>query len=96
MNFLVIFTKNILHERISAVAGIMNTYNLNIMKKYIYFTLLFLTTIACQAQSPVFDIMDVPEGPKGSYYKDKNGLLDGYDGTYVYTNGNSYRSIDRL
>ena len=34
MNFLVIFTKNILHERISAVAGIMNTYNLNIMKKY--------------------------------------------------------------
>ena len=66
------------------------------MKKYIYFTLLFLTTIACQAQSPVFDIMDVPEGPKGSYYKDKNGLLDGYDGTYVYTNGNSYRSIDRL
>lgn len=59
------------------------------MKKHIYFTLFFLATIACQGQSPVFDIMDVREGPENSYYKDTKGLLDGYDGTYVYTNGTS-------
>ena len=63
------------------------------MKKHIYFTLFFLTTIACQAQSPVYNLSDVREGPEGSYYKDKNGDLNGYDGTYVYTNGNTSLTI---
>jgi hypothetical protein len=63
------------------------------MKKHIYFTLLFLLSIACQAQSPVYNISDVREGTEGSYYKDINGTLNGYDGTYVYTNGNTSLTI---
>lgn len=55
-----------------------------IMKKYIYFILLFCVALTCKAQSPVYNIMDVREGIKGSYYKDLNNELDGYDGTYTY------------
>lgn len=54
------------------------------MKKYIYLTLLCITVITCKAQNPVYNIMDVREGIKGSYYKDLNNELDGYDGTYTY------------
>jgi len=57
------------------------------MKKYINFILLLITITACKAQSPVYDISHNADGPKGSYYKDINGVLDGYDGTYLYTNG---------
>lgn len=53
------------------------------MKKYIYLTLLCITAMTCKAQSPIYNIMDVREG-KGSYYKDLNNELDGYDGTYTY------------
>jgi hypothetical protein len=63
------------------------------MKKYIYFTFLFLATIACKAQSPVYDISDIKDGVEGSYYKDLNGVLDGYDGTYLYTNGTTSLKI---
>jgi hypothetical protein len=64
------------------------------MKKYIYFTLLFLVTIICQAQSPIYDISE-PSSKKtpGSYFKDLNGDLNGYDGTYVYISGNTSLKI---
>ena len=58
------------------------------MKKYIYFTLIFFAIITCKAQSPVYDITDVREGIEGSYYKDINNLLDGYDGIYRYADAN--------
>lgn len=54
------------------------------MKKHIYFIFLLFATFACKAQNPVYDIMDVQNGIKGSYYKDLNNELDGYDGTYTY------------
>lgn len=63
------------------------------MKKYIYFTLLFIATTACKAQNPVYDISDIEDGIQGSYYKDLNGVLDGYDGTYLYTNGTTSLKI---
>ena len=66
------------------------------MKKHIYFTLFFLATIACQAQSPVYNIgtPKISTKPsKNSYFKDLNGVLDGYDGTYKYTNGNTSLTI---
>ncbi len=56
------------------------------MKKYINY-IVFLIIISCKAQSPVLDITAPQEGPKGAYYKDLYGVLDGYDGTYLYTNG---------
>lgn len=57
------------------------------MKKYIYFTLLSFATLVCKAQSPIYDISE-PKSEKtpGSYFKDLNGNLDGYDGTYSYYN----------
>lgn len=57
------------------------------MKKYIYFTLLCITVITCKAQSPIYDISEPhSEKTSGSYFKDLNGNLDGYDGTYSYHN----------
>lgn len=60
------------------------------MKKHIYFTLVFLATLACKAQSPVYNI-DEPSFGKtpGSYFKDLNGDLDGYDGIYLYNGPNN-------
>jgi hypothetical protein len=63
------------------------------MKKHINFILLIITIAACKAQSPVYDISDIENGPEGSYYKDTKGVLDGYDGTYVYSNGNTSLKI---
>ncbi len=42
------------------------------------------------AQSPVLDITTPKKdfiGVKGAYYKDTKNVLNGYDGTYLYTNG---------
>jgi hypothetical protein len=59
------------------------------MKKYInYIIFLFIITV-CKAQTPVYDITEIREGSQGSYYKDIYGVLDGYDGTYLYSNGNT-------
>lgn len=59
------------------------------MKKHIYFIFLLFATFACKAQNPVCDISDVREGTEGSYYKDLNNVLNGYDGTYLYTGPNN-------
>ncbi len=59
------------------------------MKKYIIYIIFFIVITNCKAQSPVLDITAPQEGPKGAYYKDLYGLLDGYDGTYTYTSGNN-------
>jgi hypothetical protein len=64
------------------------------MKKHINFILLFISITACQAQSPIYDISEVRRGKvQGSYFKDLNNVLDGYDGTYLYTNGNNSLKI---
>lgn len=63
------------------------------MKKHINFILLFISITACKAQSPIYDIADIKNGPEGSYYKDTKGVLDGYDGTYLYTNGTTSLKI---
>ena len=61
-----------------------------IMKKYINYIVFLISVTACKAQTPVYDISEPTKGkPQGAYYKDINGVLDGYDGTYLYTNGNT-------
>ena len=37
----------------------------------------------------MYDISEPQEGLQGAYYKDIYGVLDGYDGTYLYTNSNT-------
>jgi hypothetical protein len=57
------------------------------MKRILILGCMLISALSCRAQSPVYDISDIKNGPKGSYYKDIHGVLDGYDGTYLYTNG---------
>ncbi|VXB22535.1 conserved hypothetical protein [Flavobacterium sp. 9R] len=59
------------------------------MKNYLNYIVFIILGTTCKAQSPVYDISEPKEGPQGAYYKDINGVLDGYDGTYLYTNGNT-------
>lgn len=61
------------------------------MKNYINFAVFFILLNSCMAQSPVRDIMDKSFPPadndKGTYFKDTKNVLNGYDGTYLYTSG---------
>lgn len=59
------------------------------MKKFIPLITIFFALTTCKAQTPIYDISEPKDGPKNSYYKDVNGLLNGYDGTYLYTDGNT-------
>jgi hypothetical protein len=64
------------------------------MKKYIYFALLCVSILTCKAQSPIYDISEPSWGKTaGSYFKDLNGELGGYDGTYLYTSGTTSLKI---
>lgn len=60
------------------------------MKKYLNYIIFLILVTACKAQGPVYDISEPKKGkPQGAYYKDINGELDGYDGTYLYANSNT-------
>lgn len=66
------------------------------MKKFITPILLFIVLTSCKAQTPVFDIEDyanIAKNIRGAYYKDTKNQLDAYEGTYLYTNGNSSLKI---
>lgn len=66
------------------------------MKKFITPILLFTLSISCKAQTPVFDIQDtknIVKDIRGAYYKDTSNQLNAYEGTYLYTNGNSSLKI---
>ena len=57
--------------------------NLNIL-------VVLLLSINCKAQSPIIDIIDDDGSDiNGAYFKDINNLLNPFEGTYVYTNGNT-------
>ena len=61
--------------------------NLNIL-------VVLLLSINCKAQSPVLDISDSGTGlPNGYYLRDNNNLLNTFEGTYQYTNGNTILKI---
>lgn len=49
-----------------------------------------LLAINCKAQTPIIDITQSRFGqPVGYYMKDMNILLNPFEGTYLYTNGNT-------
>lgn len=68
-----------------------------IMKNYINFLAVFFIFLnSCSGQSQILDITTPKEGfvgIRGAYYKDTKNVLNGYDGTYVYTNGNTSLKI---
>jgi len=65
------------------------------MKKIINIVLLLAIAASCKAQNPVFDISENrgTENLTGAYYKDMYNLLNPFEGTYIYTNGNTSLKI---
>jgi hypothetical protein len=67
------------------------------MKKYIL--LILLSTISCKAQLQILDISNFGEEQSltadlsGRYYKDLYNQLNVYEGTYLYSNGNTSLKI---
>lgn len=68
---------------------------INIMKK-ILIVLIFISFANCKAQSPIFhrynDVAVYGDVPN-AYYKDIDNLLNQFEGTWLYTNGNSSLKI---
>ncbi|MBC7525000.1 MAG: hypothetical protein H7239_11245 [Flavobacterium sp.] len=58
--------------------------------QYIKIMLFVVITINCNAQTSVVDLLD-DDGSAitNTYYKDVNNLLNPFEGTYLYTNGNT-------
>lgn len=64
------------------------------MKKNILFIILFLISSLYHSQSIVIDINDSWLGkPAGYYRKDINNVLNQFEGTYLYTKGNTSLKI---
>lgn len=61
--------------------------------KYILFLVIALFSITIKSQT-IINITDSEKGlPNGYYMKDLNNLLDPFQGTYIYTNGNKIFKI---
>lgn len=63
--------------------------------KYIIIILIVMTTLSCKAQSPIVSLKDFKnvEITNGVYYKDIDGDLNQYVGTWKYTNGTTSLTI---
>jgi len=64
--------------------------------KIIITAVLILFAGVCKAQTPVYDITDYHNRAQdvyGAYHKDMNNLLNPFEGTYIYTNGNTSLKI---
>ena len=60
------------------------------MKNIIITILIIIATISCKAQSPIYPLSDhTIEITNGAYYKDMDGDLDNFIGTWLYQNGNT-------
>lgn len=58
--------------------------------KTVKIIIIALLSITCKAQTPVIDISESELGqPDGYYMQDMNLLLNPFEGTYLYTNGNT-------
>lgn len=58
------------------------------------YILLLLIIVSCNAQSPVINLRDWKgENIVNSYLKDANNELDAYEGTYVFTSGDTIFKI---
>ena len=57
---------------------------------YIFLVILFIITFSCKAQSPIIDLDGWDgESVENAYYKDVNNFMDPFEGTWLYTNGNT-------
>jgi hypothetical protein len=65
------------------------------MKNIITIAAAILTFLSCKAQSPILnmEIDTKSNAPNNSYYKDVNNVLNNFEGTWLYTNGNTSLNI---
>jgi len=67
------------------------------MKKIILIITIGLIFYNCKAQSPILNMEDdnvtKSKAPDNSYYKDVNNTLNNFEGTWLYTNGNTFLKI---
>jgi hypothetical protein len=65
------------------------------MKKIIFITVFIVALYNCKAQSPILNMeADTKyDAPNNSYYKDVNNVLNNFEGTWLYTNGNTSLKI---
>lgn len=65
-----------------------------IMKKVIFLIVVNFIFIGCIAQSPILPLDDLGwKNTNEAYYKDMNDELDDFEGTWLYTNGNTSLKI---
>jgi len=65
------------------------------MKK-IAIAILVTISLSCKAQSPVYNITDLPnviQQVSGAYHKDINNLLNPFEGTYIFNSGGKMLKI---
>jgi hypothetical protein len=63
------------------------------MKKHLI-QLLIILSIGCNAQTPIISMNDFDYGSvENAYYKDLENFLDQFEGTWLYTNGNTSLKI---
>lgn len=69
------------------------------MKHIISVTILIFSLLSCKAQSPIINLGNTDDGitqmdvPENGYYKDVNNVLNDFEGTWLYTNGNKSLKI---
>ena len=56
--------------------------------------ILILCVLNCKAQSSIYSLDSLGwENTKNGYYKDVNNVMNGFEGTWLYTNGNTSLKI---
>ena len=65
------------------------------MKQITLITIVIFSFFNCKAQSPILDmeINAKMDSPNNSYYKDVNNILNTFEGTWLYVNGNTSLKI---
>ena len=60
------------------------------MKQIFLITLIIFSFFNCKAQSPIIAIDSLGmHNTENAYYKDLNNELNSFEGTWLYTNGNT-------
>ncbi len=63
------------------------------MKHILIIVIATFSLLNCKAQSPIFPLGDWSDEQANAYYKDLNNELNAFEGTWLYTNGNTSLKI---
>ncbi len=63
------------------------------MKHILIIVIATFSLLNCKAQSPILPLSDWTDEQTNAYYKDLNNELNAFEGTWLYTNGNTSLKI---